>query len=612
MPHGVQPTAAPPGPPRADTGLLRASSALRSGDAARACRLLEAEVRRNHSNVDLRLQLATLKEATGDRDGAARELTRALRFDPKHARSAQRLGSILAQGRVAPDAGLDHDGLAACLQHRTVDRELIGAAALDVLCQDGPLRQALAQARTQGLGATALGLLARRSSPLVRDPLLLAVLTQSTVTSHEVERLLTALRRALLLDIPRARLAEADLARFATALAAQCWSNEYVYTESDAERAHLAGPPPSVDAVLAGDGEAGRDHLMRALYRDPLVALPASTTAKDASHVVPKAFSTFLQGILTENSDIRAYADALPRLGIIADATSLKVKAQYEASPYPRWRGTALYPDGQFHQYLETFFRRSDLDFLNAQFEVLIAGCGTGWQAVSAALDYGVEARVTGLDISSASLGYAALMARRLDAGNLTLALGDIERIATFDPAWTKRYKVIECCGVLHHMADPFAAWRGLLDCLAPGGIMLVGLYSATARRDLMQLRAEPDYPGPGCDDAELRAYRHRLLGRTDNAPGTRYLASRDAFTASGFRDFFLHVSEKPTTIAEIQTFLDANALAFRGFVNAPFGLLRKRFPDEAWPGRLDRWADLEAEQPLLFIGMYQFWVTRR
>ena len=40
------------------------------------------------------------------------------------------------------------------------------------------------------------------------------------------------------------------------------------------------------------------------------------------------------------------------------------------------------------------------------------------------------------------------------------LELGAIGR--TFD--------VVECSGVLHHLADPFAGWRALLPLLRPGG----------------------------------------------------------------------------------------------------------------------------------------------
>jgi SAM-dependent methyltransferase len=612
MRHAGRSSAAPHAGPAPIPAAPRIRAAIDTGDIPRACRLLENEVRRTPSDVRPRVQLASLKEAIGDREGAALELTRALNAAPTNAEVAHRLAALLATGRLAEDASLDASGLVAALQFRTVDRDLVGAAAVQFLKQDGTLRQALAKAERDGSDEAARAILARRSAPLLRDALLLAVLQQCTITSLELERLLTAIRRVILLSLSAERLAEADLARFATALAAQCRSNEYVFAETPDETERLGAIRARAEQAVGGDMPAGAHLLLYALYRDPLSALPADVTAGDIAAVMPPPLSRFLSDVVAEAREIRERSISIPRLGDFIGETTQKVKAQYEAHPYPRWRGTALFPNGQYVQHLQTFFSNTELAFARTPFDVLVAGCGTGLQAISAALDYGRLARVMGLDISAASLGYAGLMAKRMQADNLALVLGDIGSVRSFTPPWSGRFSVIECCGVLHHTADPFAAWRDLLDCLAPGGIMLVGLYSAIARRELEILRREPIYPGAGCDDDALRRYRQALLARGSDAPGASYLRSRDIFTTSGFRDFFLHVSEKPTTLADIQRFLDANGLAFRGFVNVPFGALRQRFPDEAWPGRLERWAALEAERPQLFIGMYQFWVKRR
>ncbi len=351
---------------------------------------------------------------------------------------------------------------------------------------------------------------------------------------------------------------------------------------------------------------------MHSLYREPLRLLPVQIGADDVAAVFPKVFGETLSRLLTERAKITATFAAMPRYGSISSATSLRVAAQYQTNPYPRWRSLAVPRPGKYAEYLHTFFAAAQLGFMAKPFEVLVAGCGTGHQAVSAALDYGPQARVQAIDISGPSLGYAAMMAERLNAPNLSFALADIEEIPTFEPSWRGRFQVVECGGVLHHMARPFEAWRGLLDCLAPGGIMLIGLYSRTARGELDTLRAEAGFPGAGCSDAALKVYRQTILAREADAPGADYMRSRDAHTTSGFRDFFLHVSEQTTTIPEIAAFLDANGLAFHGFVMTPFAVLARRFPDEVFPGRLERWAELEVERPALFIGMYQFWVTRR
>jgi SAM-dependent methyltransferase len=592
--------------------LDRIASAIESGDLRRAIRLVEAELRRMPASTPLRIQLAKLYEAQGDSAGAALALTRALRLSPRHGEAAACLGAILARGRLPGHATLDHAGLANCLAHRNVDRDLVGAAALHALSTEGPLEKSLEGARTRGFYSTARTLLARRAPPLLRDDLFLAILENCTIASRDIELLLAALRRVILLDIPAERLAEAELSRFVAALARQLWSSEYIQAVTCEERAALeAMPPVAIDRLLAGDASAGADHFRRSLYENPVVSLPIDVSELSFSKVRPLALGRLLSDLREESSSITGASASIERLGTISRETSVRVKAQYENSPYPRWRSAAIFHDGPYTTYLEAFFSRQELQFAKRPFEVLIAGCGTGCQAVSAALEYGSTARVLGLDISLASLGYAGAMARRMGADNLSLALGDLGDTGAFQPSWKGRFEVIECCGVLHHMADPFGAWASLLDCLAPGGIMLIGLYSRLARRHLETLRGDPLYPGAGCSDDALRDYREALFSRAADAPGASYLGSRDAFTTSGFRDFFLHVNETPTGIPEISAFLSAHGLRFRGFVNVPFGVLKRRFPGETWPGRLEAWSDLEAEEPDLFIGMYQFWLSR-
>src|SRR4030095_9892868 len=44
--------------------------------------------------------------------------------------------------------------------------------------------------------------------------------------------------------------------------------------------------------------------------------------------------------------------------------------------------------------------------------------------------------------------------------------------------------------GVLHHLDDPFAGWRVLLELLRPGGFMYLGLYSALGRTHIVNVRS--------------------------------------------------------------------------------------------------------------------------
>jgi hypothetical protein len=142
---------------------------------------------------------------------------------------------------------------------------------------------------------------------------------------------------------------------------------------------------------------------------------------------------------------------------------------------------------------------------------------------------------------------------------------------------------------------------------------MFLGLYSAIARRGLRALRDHPAYPGAGCSDAALRAFRQVLLDRPAGAPGGDLKMSRDFYTASNFRDLALHVSEHPLTLPEIARFLAEHGLGFRGFQleRGVFARFRERFPGAVWPGTLEQWAEFEDAHPHTFNGMYNFWCAR-
>ena len=439
--------------------------------------------------------------------------------------------------------------------------------------------------------------------------------------ARTLERLLTALRRALLLEVPPERLADRALFDLALALAEQCGINERVWTVGDDEAAALDRLGLSERALLAGDVAAGRMLLLAMLYRPLADLLGPDVSPQQADGIRPRALRDVVVRRLAEAADERERAACMPRLepsrgsrlGAFADATAQAVAEQYEASPYPRWTSVGVVSPARMRRMLGSYFSAGELAFLDRPFEVLIAGCGTGQQAVQAALAYGPHARVLAIDLSAASLAYAARMAERYGAGNVAFAQADLRSLAELGEEYIGRFDAIECTGVLHHLADPFAGWRRLIQCLARDGRMLLGLYSATARRGLRALRDDPAYPGTGCPDAALCRFRQVLLDRPAGEPGGDLKASRDFYTTSNFRDLALHVSERPVTLPEIAHFLKENGLAFRGFQleRGVFARFQAQFPDAAWPGTLEHWTDFEAANPGTFNGMYNFWCAR-
>jgi SAM-dependent methyltransferase len=207
-------------------------------------------------------------------------------------------------------------------------------------------------------------------------------------------------------------------------------------------------------------------------------------------------------------------------------------------------------------------------------------------------------------------------MAEALDVRNVDFLQADILQLESgeFGRDRPETFDIIECTGVLHHMAEPLRGWRILADRLRPGGLMQIGLYSAVSRRNLRRLREEdPAHPGPGCGADAARAYRHKLMARDEGETGAELVASHDFYTLSDFRDLALHESEYQFELPEIERFLAENHLEFAGFVLPPAQreAFAQRYPDDPLPGSLANWRAFEQENPHLFDAMYNFWCRK-
>jgi len=104
---------------------------------------------------------------------------------------------------------------------------------------------------------------------------------------------------------------------------------------------------------------------------------------------------------------------------------------------------------------------------------MLIAGCGTGKQAIMSASRF-TDSRMLAVDLSLSSLAYAQRKADELSIENIKFAHADILRMATLPD----HYHVIESVGGVHHMENP---QQGLAGLVHKNGLMNIGLYSELA-----------------------------------------------------------------------------------------------------------------------------------
>ena len=591
----------------------RGSAAIDAGDLATAEQCFREAIRTDRGSARHHFHLALVLEARAKFGAAAEHLTQALRLNPNDADAARRLTALITHRPIPADIALDPVGLRAALQHDASASWLIVKLALHTLTATGPLTAAMEVGKREGWDAAARMLCLSRTAEALKNELFLEMLRSEILRDADMEYLLSAVRCVLLLETPAERFEDRDLLRFAIALMQQARANEYCWYVSEAEEARLASEAPCVPRLLAGDVGESRKLLLTLLYRSYQATLGIGEDARPEAFAKmrPKVLREAVQAALAEDGDLRTWAQHIPRLGSISDETSRKVARQYEVNPYPRWTGLRRPPPGEEKRRLETFFGNGGLAFMDEPYDVLIAGCGTGHQAVHWALN-AKNAQVTAVDLSASALAYASKMAERYGAKNVEFQQGDIQNLPSM-PGVAGRFHIIECLGVLHHMADPYAGWRALIDCLAPRGKLLVGLYSATARRIVTELKSDPAFPGPGCDERALRKFRRMLLDRPAEQPGGQLKLGPDFYSTSEFRDLAVHVSERCVGVAEIRAFLADNSLAFRGFWidQAHLDRFHRQFPAEPWPGRLEAWEEFEAANPHTFAAMYNFWCER-
>lgn len=440
------------------------------------------------------------------------------------------------------------------------------------------------------------------------DPLLLALLDAAPVCDIEMEQFLTTARHALL-DAAGETAATGDGIAFYSALARQCFVNEYVFAVTADEARKARDLQGRLSATLEADAPVPALWLAAVAAYFPLHSVPLSARLLERSW--PEGIAALLTQQVSEPAEERRISATVPRLTDIEDEVSLLVQRQYEENPYPRW---IRIPPSRKAASIEAHLRQTfplaafDRSPARTRMEILVAGCGTGQQAIRTAQQF-PAARILAIDLSRTSLAYALRKTRELGLSSIEYAQADVLELRSL----ARPFDLITASGVLHHLADPWRGWRTLLSLLRPGGFMLLGLYSRIARREVVRLRQSIAELGYGVTADEIRRCRQDFMNRSGGA-GSADGRDSDLFTVSGCRDLLFHVQEHHVTLTEIGRFLQENGLVFLGFDIAADVLqsYRQRFPGDRAATNLAQWQVFEDENPGTFVGMYQFWVQKR
>lgn len=602
--------------------------------------------------IELQPRSATFHNTLGDAyrlrgrlEEAERALRRALALAPASRDAATNLALVLqAQERHEDALPLLLDTLATYGDHepwppllRSIAVQALGRAALtDVtastratllrMCNDSgismtaltePVLKLICEtpafSELEQLAAradTARDITSRTFHDFACDPLLLALLPRIAVADETMERVLTFARRTLLELVATSGAHRIDLLPFACALAQQCFNSEYSWSVRDDERRLLREMESARTRVVSRPTHDAREiELAIASAYEPLTSSAdiESIAAQPTDRWSAPFRAVVTQQVIEPRRELQL-AEALPSLTPVSDAVSRVVREMYEANPYPRW--VDLERPGVLHtrQFIASITGRTARDS-GTRPSILVAGCGTGRQPIQIALQFD-DSDVLAIDLSRASLGYAVREAIEYRVANLTFAHADLLELDLPDRAFT----MISCSGVLHHLSDPLAGWRRLLDHLAPGGVMKIGLYSTLARQSVEAARAFVAAGGFTASPDDMRACRQAILALPLDHVARRVTRFPDFFSVSGCRDLIMHVQERTYSISELASSLDALGLRFLGFQTD--GVTQARFASmySAADASADlaNWDAYERAYPDTFAGMYQLWCDRR
>ncbi len=254
----------------------------------------------------------------------------------------------------------------------------------------------------------------------------------------------------------------------------------------------------------------------------------------------------------------------------MADATDARLAAQYEAFPYPkrdpRDEAARLVIGSPSHLREVDFWVFGARRPRSLPLRVLIAGGGTGDGTVMLATQMARAGRlghVTYLDRSGPAMAIAQARAETRGLTNIEWQRGSL---LDLQESGLGPFDYIDCCGVLHHQADPAAALQSLLSVLAPGGGLGLMVYAPHGRtgvymvQDALRLLAPAEQPPAARLEIAKRVMRH--LPESNWLRGNSNLADHLSGGDAGLYDLLLNPRDRAFDITSLHALLHGGGLA--------------------------------------------------
>tara|TARA_B100000963_G_scaffold21122_1_gene15948 strand:+ start:5606 stop:7759 length:2154 start_codon:yes stop_codon:yes gene_type:complete len=428
-------------------------------------------------------------------------------------------------------------------------------------------------------------------------------LSNELVSNKHIENILSKAREYIITKVDKdKKIKFPNLIKFLESISIQSEFNDYIWSISDQEKKILDNLEKNFNNY------SGEEKLINAIIYSCYFPIKNS---KDVSSFLEENqnYSSGIKKIIDRQihlpRDIDKETKKINSLGLIKNNVSKNVKKQYEDFPYPLWKSKFI---KDHDQKIYTSNLKDVADNIPKP-DILIAGCGTGREAIGMAR-LKEDSNILAVDLSMKSLSYASIKSKENNIKNIEFLNADILDLEKLG----KKFDIISSCGVLHHMESPERGLKTLSKILKNNGYIKLAFYSSYARQGLSELK---DY-----------IYHKKLTNKIEDLRKLRELVknkkidikidfleqtekSLDFYSSNELRDLLFHPSEINFNLIEINQLLSNCNLEFIEFDNKYIKLknyYKKIFPDDSNGSNLHNWDLIEKKQPTIFSSMYIFW----
>jgi tetratricopeptide (TPR) repeat protein len=356
--------------------------------------------------------MGVVQREKGDLDKAINSYKRAIEIKPNFAEAFSNMGNALKNVIFTEiEPGMAEIALTLLAKKNYVRASDIAPACLSILKSHPAIKSAIEHHAANRLEE----FLPEIVSDLSAVPLLVQLMSMCPLFDSEIEAILSSIRCARLIVIPEFS-GTPEILAFYSALAMQCFTNEYIYSQRESEIKALSELEKAVGQGL----KMGQQP-----HPSAIVCLASYKILYEYSWckllVIPDTLKELARKQIWDIEEENRVKLKMPLLGEISNDVSLEVQGQYEKNPYPIWINCsiplAMEPISKILSDLNLKIY-DVISFKNLSPNILVAGCGTGQHSIETSLRF-KDCKVLAIDLSLSSLAYAKRKTEELGLTNI-------------------------------------------------------------------------------------------------------------------------------------------------------------------------------------------------